>query len=254
MRAINLILLLILTSSCASYVQKMHNQISADERGESPQAAQRQYSSRQKKFYDPYNGYRGIPVDKRDARPIENPLTLGGPQRSNPPPVKRNYSKRYTADDLKDNSDGSSLWNGKNSESFLFVQNNVKRKGDVVIVEVLSMLKDNITNELKRAYPEPKRATSEDEEKKEEPAKEEVAKSKPQDKPQDGKVYDKISTMVVEEVNKDYLMVRGRKEVLFKERKRYVELRALVSRKDIKDNDTVSSKSLLEPKVTALRY
>ena len=226
MRAINLILLLILTSSCASYVQKMHNQISADERGESPQAAQRQYSSRQKKFYDPYNGYRGIPVDKRDARPIENPLTLGGPQRSNPPPVKRNYSKRYTADDLKDNSDGSSLWNGKNSESFLFVQNNVKRKGDVVIVEVLSMLKDNITNELKRAYPEPKRATSEDEEKKE----------------------------VVEEVNKDYLMVRGRKEVLFKERKRYVELRALVSRKDIKDNDTVSSKSLLEPKVTALRY
>lgn len=243
-------------SSCASYVQKMHSQINADERvskGQAPQRAQ-QYQSRQKKFYDPYNGYRGIPVDKRDARPITNPLTLGGPQ-ERAKVIKRKFNTRYTAEDLKDNSDSTSLWNGQNSESFLFVQNNIKRKGDVVIIEVLGNLKEDITSELKRAYPEPKKKKVEGEEQKPE-TKEKVAEAPPKD-PKSGnenKVYDKISTMVVEEVNKDYLLVRGRKEVLFKEKKRYVELRALVSRKKIKDNDTVSSKSLLEPKVTALRY
>jgi flagellar basal body L-ring protein FlgH len=215
-----------------------------------------QFQSRQKKFYDPYNGYRGIPVDKRDARPIANPLTLGGPQEQ-AKDVRRKFNKRYTAEDLKDNSDSTSLWNGKNSESFLFVQNNVKRKGDVVIIEVLGSLKEDITSELKRAYPDPvkpKKADGDDNKDAEKPEpKEEVAKA-PATKKDDGKVYDKISTMVVEEVNKDYLMVRGRKEVVFKERKRYVELRALVSRKNIKDNDTVSSKNLLEPKVMALRY
>lgn len=257
----NLILILLLSlTSCASYVQRMHNQIDAEKRREAGLNPNSQMSaapeSRQKKFYDPYNGYRGIPVDKRDARPIDNPLTLGGPQEE-AKDIRRKFNKRYTAEDLKDNSESTSLWNGKNSESFLFVQNNVKRKGDVVIIEVLSALKEDITSELKRAYPDPvkPKKTGEEETKdaeKVEP-KEEVAKA-PSANKEDAKVYDKISTMVVEEVNKDYLMVRGRKEVVFKERKRYVELRALVSRKNIKDNDTVSSKNLLEPKVMALRY
>ena len=70
----------------------------------------------------------------------------------------------------------------------------------------------------------------------------------------DQKVHDKISTQVIESVNKDYLLVRGRKEVLFKDAKRYVEIQALVSRKDITDNDTVKSDRILEPKIRVLRY
>lgn len=250
------ILLISILTSCASYVQKMHSQINAEQRiGEASTSGQEstQIPYGQKKFYDPYNGYRGIPVDKRDARPIETPLTLGGPQIKSAPIVRRNDSRRYTVEDLKDNSDNSSLWNGKNSESFLFVQNNIKRTGDVVIIEVMSTLKDDITNELKRAYPEAKTTSNTSEESNTEKTTTVVAE-KAESSADESKVYDKISTMVVEEVNKDYLMIRGRKEVLFKERKRYVEVRALVSRKNIKDNDTVSSKSLLEPKITALGY
>lgn len=258
MKTMNLLLLVIMTS-CASYVQRMHNQISNAESNSPAKARKRTIKAAygQKRFYDPYGGYRGIPVDKRDAKPIANPLTLGGPQVSQDTINRRRNSKRYTANDLKDNSDNSSLWNGKNSESFLFVQNNVKRKGDVVIIEVLNSLKEDITNELKRAFPDTKKKITKDsEEKKEEKPESKVAEKKPEasSNNDENKVHDKISSVVIEEINKDYLMVRGRKEVLFKERKRFVELRALVSRKNIKDNDTVSSKSLLEPKVTALRY
>ena len=52
--------------------------------------------------------------------------------------------------------DGS-LWSAKNSESFLFVTNNIKKKGDIVIVEVMSKMKDNIQDELKRTFPERKK-------------------------------------------------------------------------------------------------
>ena len=59
---------------------------------------------------------------------------------------------------------------------------------------------------------------------------------------------------MVEQVNQDYLLLRGRKEVIFKEAKRYFEFQAIVSQKDITDNDTVGSLKVLEPRVNVLRY
>ncbi|MBC74871.1 MAG: hypothetical protein CME64_02535 [Halobacteriovoraceae bacterium] len=245
MKAALLILTTIFLSSCSSYVKSLHKQINRENRVQRSQALQNYYQQ-----------HPGMLDRTNDRRPIQNPVTLGGQRtpKNLMPRVKRQYGNpRARAEDLKDNDDSGSLWSGKNSESFLFVTNNIKRPGDIVIIDVLSKLKDDITEELKRAYPDPpkkKKGQSESAE----TAEETQAATEPSAEGKDQKVHDKISTQVVESVNKDYLLVRGRKEVLFKEAKRYVEIQALVSRKDISDNDTVKSDRILEPKIRVLRY
>lgn len=254
MRAlISTLLLTILTSSCASYVQSVHSQISREQNV--------QKSKRQKKYYDPYGAYRGVPMGANDARPIKNPKTLGhnpttATARNMAPQSNRTYGKkRTTVDDLKDNSASGSLWSGKNSETFLFVTNNIKRQGDIVIIEVLKPFKSKITAELKTAFPERRRPT-----KKKKTAEAAAPTPTPEVTPDpaqeegDSKVYDKISAQVVEEVNKDYVLIRGRKEILYKKAKRFIEIQALVSRKDISDTDAVKSSRILEPKIMVLRY
>ena len=70
---------------------------------------------------------------------------------------------------------------------------------------------------------------------------------------EDGKVYDRISSVVVEEINKDHVLIRGRKNLLYKNRKRLVEVQALVSKKDITVDDTLDSEKILESSITVLR-
>lgn len=261
MKNIILIFIILISSvSCASYIQNVHSQISREQNA--------QKMARQRRYYDPYGAYRGVPMGANDARPIKNPVTLGNrPSTANTkqlqPNTNRAYGKkRTTVDELKDNGNAGSagsLWSGKNSETFLFVTNNIKRQGDIVIIEVLQKFKKKITSELKTAFPERRRKLK----------KKAGAKTAEAAKPAEGenttqagteataddkKVYDKISTKVVEEVNKDYVLIRGRKEILYKKAKRFIEIQALVSRKDISDNDAVKSSKILEPKIMVLRY
>ena len=58
----------------------------------------------------------------------------------------------------------------------------------------------------------------------------------------------------MEQMNQDYLLIRGRKEVMYKKFKRYFEIQAIVSQRDITSTDAVSSTKLLEPKINVLRY
>lgn len=232
-------------TSCASYVQSIHKQIDNENK---------------RKKYQQYKQ-----LQERDKRPIRNPVTLGhassaNHQRNLQPSIKRNYNsqgvRRYRANDLVDNGGDGSLWSGKNSESFLFVTNNLKRQGDIVIVEVQKQLKEQIQSELKRNYPDPvvkkKGTKGKKEEKPAEEKEEKATASTGEESPE--KVYDKISTTVVEQVNQDYLLIRGRKEVMFKKYKRYFELQAIVSQKEIGSNDSIKSLKLLEPKINVLRY
>lgn len=239
-----IILFVLLLQSCSSFIKNAHKQFDEEER------QKRIARTANKTPYSSQNAWQ---------RQINNnPHTLNG-QRINDP---RFGKRRMQTTDLEDNTDGGSLWNGKNADSFLFVSNNVKKQGDIVIVDVMKKFKEEITNELKRAFPEPKKkSTKDDEEKKKETAKTETAKpaapeaaKAPEEATDPNKVYDKISTTVVEQINKDYLLIRGRKEVMFKEAKRYVEVQGIVSNKSVNDNDTVSSKNLLEPKIYVLRY
>jgi flagellar L-ring protein FlgH len=247
---------LIFFSSCASYVQSIHSQIDREENAKR--------GSQVRQPHDPYTAYRNTPGTRQDKRPILNPVTLGGrPTTSNtpnlPPESMDQYgNKRVQANDLRDNDNSASLWAGKSSENFLFVTNNIKRQGDIVIIEVLQNFKNKITQELKSAYPERKPVAKTGTDNKKVETKVETPTPTPSasgsDKNAEKKVYDKISTQVVEEVSKDYLLVRGRKEIIYQQAKRFIEVQALVSRRDISDNDAVPSDKILEPKIMVLRY
>lgn len=242
MRFLIFTLLLSLTS-CASYVDNFHKQISQEQRANSGMPRKRSNPN--------YN----------NRRPIQNPITLNGPTagsvRNVNPRVQRQYSnqdRRARADDFVDNQSDGSLWSGKESGNFLFVTNNLKRKGDIVIVEVMDALKDKIQDELKRNFPKrpkPKTAKGKEGEKAEETKEENTAASAPKDP---NKIHDKISTSVIELVNQDYLMLRGRKEILYNKVKRYFEFQAVVAQKDISSNDTVRSNKILEPRIKVMRY
>ncbi len=196
--------------SCSSYVKSIHRQIDNESR------------VRKKRRPAPRGYNRG------DRRPIQNPVTLGGIPTANThrnmyPGVKRQYhtqgTRRYKASDLVDNQSDGSLWTGTNSESFLFVKNNLKRKGDIIIVEVMKKLKEQIQSELKRSFPERKKRTKKKKAKDDENP-ELAAAEKKEEEPAD-KVYDKISASVIEQVNQDYILIRGRKEIMYKKYKRY---------------------------------
>ena len=251
MRLLLIIAFLFSFVSCSSYVNRIHQQISAEKGG-------RRY---QQRGHDPYARYRNRYNRTSDKRPIQNPVTLGGyanttNNRNYAPRNNRDYNSngRTRAQDLRDNSQDGSLWTSKNSGSFLFVTNNIKKKGDIVIVEVMARLKETIQEELKRTFPERKNKKSSKDAKggKEEETK--TAATPAAGSNNENEVYDKISTQVVEHVNDDYLLVSGQKEVFFRDSKRRIRIQGLVPKKNINDNDSIDSDSLLEPKITVLRY
>lgn len=239
--------------SCANYVNQLHRQIDREERGGERVETSRYRTPKDR--FGPRERDRFRPED--DKRPIKNPLTysLGSdPSGQIRPPVKREYRpQRYQAEDFVDNDTGGSLWANQGQSASLFTYQNDKRMGDMVIINVLENLRNQISAELKRTFPDrPKKTgkelTAEDKKAAAAPAAPGAAAAEEMDM----KVYDKISGTVMEEVSKDYILLRGRKEVIFKKEKRSIEIQALVSRKDIMENDYVNSDKLLESRVFVL--
>jgi len=174
------------------------------------------------------------------------------------PDVKRQYQdervalKRTTASDLTDNGNDGSLWAGSDPNAFLFSSSKSKSSGDIVQINVLPKLRNEITLELKKAFPEnpfEAKAKGEGDKKPEAPGATPAAVAEAPD----ANAQDRISGVVVEEINREHLLIKGRKNVLFKNRKRMVEVQALVSRKDITDDDAVSSDAILESSVSVVR-
>lgn len=244
---------LLLFTSCANYVTGLHKQMDREERMARGEGTQRKQNNPNSQYW------RDRFQPENDKRPIKNPTTFslsdGGPSGSVRPPVKRDYRpQRYQADDFKDNDSDGSLWANQGSSASLFTYQNDKHTGDMVIINVLENLRNQISSELKRTFPD-KPVRKKEGEKKEEKAAANAPAAVPgrdQDNEMDMKVYDKISGTVVEELNKDYIVLKGRKEVIFKKEKRAIEVQALVSRKDIMENDYVNSDRLLESRVFVL--
>ncbi len=176
------------------------------------------------------------------------------------PEVKRKYQdervalKRTTASDLTDNGNDGSLWGTSDPNAYLFSNSKNKSSGDIVQINVLAKLRNEITLELKRAFPDnPYDVKVADGTK---PAATPPAAGAPGAAAATGsepESSDRISSVVVEEINREHLLIKGRKNVLFKNKKRMVEVQALVSRKDIMDNDSVNSDSILESNVSVVR-
>lgn len=177
------------------------------------------------------------------------------------PNIKRQYQdekvalKRVTASDLTDNGNDGSLWSGSDPNAFLFSSSKNKGAGDIIQINVLNKLKNEITMELKKAFPEnPFEAKSKAEnEKKADGAPASATAAAAVTPEAESTSQDRISSVVVEEINREHLLIKGRKNVLFKNRKRMVEVQALVSRKDITDDDSVNSDAILESNVSVVR-
>jgi flagellar L-ring protein precursor FlgH len=248
MRIILLISLLFL-SSCSGYVNNIHKQINREEK-----VSRGDRSDGMKQHYSPYKNRF---ARENDKRPIQEPRTFsmsdGGPSGQLRPPVKRDYRpQRYKADDFKDGDSNGSLWANQGSSSSLFTYQNDKRTGDMVIINVLENLRNQISSELKRVFPD-KKSTGNPKDPKAAQAAAAATANAPKDEEMDMKVYDKISGTVMEEISKDYILLRGRKDVIFKKEKKSIEVQGLVSRKDIMENDYVNSDKLLDSRVFILK-
>src|SRR5690606_31006733 len=140
-----------------SYVNQIHRQIDREERGarQDPEASADTFAAyRQNKKFSKEN----------DKRPINNPVTysLGTvPAGQVAPPVRREYRPvRHTANDFVDSDTSGSLWANQGSSASLFTYQNDKRTGDIVIINVLENLRNQISSELKRVFPDRKKPTT----------------------------------------------------------------------------------------------
>lgn len=251
---------LTLLTSCSSFVDGMYRDLDRDERVYADEEAQNQ------PYPDQFDQYRKN-TKRRTSSVYNKPGRNRGEVSTNTqklvnPEVKRQYQdervalKRTTASDLTDNGNDGSLWGGADPNAFLFATSKSKSSGDIIQIDVRNKLRNEITMELKRAFPENPFEAKAPAEKKE--------GATPAAAPAPGapaaatasaeaESTDKISGVVVEEINREHLLIKGRKNVLYKNRKRMVEVQALVSRKDITDDDAVNSDSILESTVSVVR-
>lgn len=251
MKSLSHIFFLFFFVSCSNYVNSLHRQIDREEK-----IARGGPTEEMRDHYAPYKSRFNRDGDKR---PIKDPRTFslsdGGPSGQMRPTVKRDYRpQRYKADDFVDGDNGGSLWANQGSSSSLFTYQNDKRTGDMVIINVLENLRNQISSELKRVFPDrPKKVAEGAKGDAKTPPSSSPAAASATDQEMDMKVYDKISGTVVEEISKDYILLRGRKDVIFKKEKKSIEVQGLVSRKDIMENDYVNSDKLLDSRVFILR-
>jgi len=238
--------------SCSSYINRMHREFDREDQGKHVRKSDR---------FDMY---------RRPENRYGNSQAVSTAEQKNVMPTIQRYyenknlpKKRYTADDLADNQSDGSLWANQGSNGYLFTKETMKKTGDIVLIEVKAKMRTEINQELTKAFPDlPKyNSTSKtadgktaDAAKASEaaptPAPEVAAPTK-----EDGKdtVYDRISSIIVEEINKDHILVRGRKDVIHKGVKRTVEVQALSSRRSVAGDDMINSDDLLETNVTVVR-
>lgn len=243
------ILSLSLLTSCASYIARMHNQLDRDMNAQNPQQSRDQFAQ-----------YRGASQQQAQAAPQRqlNPVKqLSSSQVPNmAPAVPRQYrqsdpsSRRVTASDLNDNDNSGSLWVNNGNAQSLFLTSKEHNSGDIILVNVHSKLRNEMTLELQRAFPAPPKPKTADGAN---PPADPAANADDEEATDADKVYDRISTVIVEQINRDHVLLRGRKNLIFRNRKRLVEIQALVPRREIGENDIVHSDNIVELSINVLR-
>lgn len=260
MRILFLLITLQFTYGCASYINKFHRQFDA-ESGRPAATNSKRSDPRGKDRFDFYRNPRnpnGM-VSSR-ARAVMRPKTKRMYQNS------RTTRKRYKAADLYDNGSDGSLWQSNASSGFLFGVDTIVSSGDIVVINVQKDLKGDISGELKRAFPtrirrpakkkpgaatakkgaDPKAAAGA-------PAADAAAGDDQKEEVGETKIYDKISGIVIEEINTEHLLLKGRKYLLYRGQKRTIEIQALVARRDLRDDKTINSDDILESTLRVVR-
>lgn len=255
----------LILSSCSSFVDKVHQQIALEEGGEN--------SANAESTANPYpdQAYGKLKTRGKDKMPIKDPIsfTLNGEESTaniNQSPLQ--VKKRFNASDFVDSDSSGSLWSDYDDTSSFFATANSRKVGDIVVINILESMKNSISKELRRSFPlapifqsnsiintlneekapealagdkrSPASASTTSPEKKEDT---EVAEI----------VYDKISARVASEANKDHILIKGRKEVYFRNKKRLVEIHGLVKKSDIDPTDQIKSDQLIESKIIVIQ-
>lgn len=249
-----LVIPLLTLTSCASYLDNMYQDLDRQEKRYNGDVVQ------DESLDNPY-----LPNQKRRTstvynRPGRDRQISTNTQKLVNPDVKRQYvdekvaKRRVSTKDLMDNQNDGSLWGNADTNSFLFATSKSKSTGDIVQINVFGKLKNEITQELQRAFPETQLDASKatDPNAAADPSKV-TATTAPEATVSDSSLQDKISGVVVEEVNREHLLIKGRKNIVYKNKKRMVEVQALVSRRDISDDDSISSESIIESNVSVVR-
>ena len=236
---------LIFISSCSSYVSKIYRQIDREEK------------IMKKRKVDVFDQFRkSPPLGNSLKRPISTKET-----RNLKPTTKRLYKKkkpfkkRFSAEDLNENSN-QSLWFGNGFDNDFFVENKRKKNGDIVLVEIKPTLRNIITRELKKAFPKrkKKRIAQAGEKAAEKKPNEEATREDDENKDSTlDETVGQLSSVVTEEINNLYVILRGRKEVLFRKRKRLIEIQGLIARKDVSPDDKITSDQFLESSIKIIR-
>ena len=234
-------ILLVFSCSCAHYVKKVHKYFDQHEKKPKRYSLYEKY--RDKSIGKVTTGNKDFlsPGVKRYYRPKKDVVK------------KKDSRKRYTASDFNDNRSDGSIWlasSGRNRE-FLFTKNVNVRNGDIVLIQVQQKLKRDIASELKREFPLPIITPN----KKTEPSKLEPTKKVEAKKLEfdDNKIFDVISSIVIDEVNNNHLIVKGEKEILFRNKKRLVEIQGLVNRQHIEPDGSLASGKIIETQVQVVR-
>ncbi len=251
---------ILLLSSCSSYMNEFYRDLDRAERDQ--ESLDTDYGQ------DQFNQYRK--KTRRTSQVFNNPdarISSKG-NRNLEPGVKREYKseevakKRYKANDLTDNGSDGSLWAANDQNAFLFSNSKLKTSGDIIQINVQSKLRNEITMELKKNFPDnPYDKKPDAAAKPDTPAspaadaapKTAEAKAQASDQSANEGGNDKISSVIIEEINRDHVLIRGRKYVLFKGRKRMVEVQALVARKSINDDDLVNSDEVIESNIQVVK-
>ncbi len=233
--------------SCSTYMNSMYRDFESQDR-----------DNTEIDVADNFDQYRKPNRRTSSVYNKPNKMITSANQKVLEPQVRRQYKeekavlKRYTASDLTDSGSDGSLWAGTDPNAFLFSTNRTKSHGDIVQINVGPKLKEEITMELKRAFPDnPYEVKAQKEGEK--PGAESAGKKPASVASDSDDIKDKISSVVVEEINREHLLIKGRKNVLYKNRKRMVEVQALVSRKDISDDDVLNSDTILETSVSVVK-
>ena len=153
--------------------------------------------------------------------------------------------ERKTVRGLYDNGNEGSLWAGTGQDNYLLTKNNKKRHGDIIIINMGSKLRQEIASEIFRSSSSIMIARRE-------VNSNEIGALAVRGN-QGGVIPEKISSIVIDEINKTHLLIRGRKTLFYKKKKRLVEVQALVARSDIDGLDSIDSDKMLDLKVTVLR-
>ncbi len=244
---------LLLLTSCAGYVNSVYSQLDREEA---------QVNKRTSGKDDKFAFYRK--KGKSSSNQVGTRLNTTE-RKVVDPSIKRQYvpsteaKKRYTAEDLQDNSQSGSLWAGEGKDNSLFASKHEKQNGDIVVINVMANLKNEITAELKKAFPSevpaPKLAATTPAPLGDKTAPAEKAPAAPADDTatEQGRVYDRISSVIIEEINRDHILLRGRKTLMYNNRKVTVEVQALAPRKSLTEDDSIDSDTILESNIRVVR-